>query len=189
MTSALQAENAGSSPAIPTKNIVRRQPCYCDNEVEHLRLILQLFFNDISYRKIIEITKTYSSFGEGSHSRNNCGGTKVSLVDMGRDTPTDYRRISRVLNFLKPCPNLNWELCFGSPAAETAGSNPVQDRFESYAKHQYGSVVQRLERLSVTQDVVGSNPIGTANKHSLCKFLQCVARKGLNVSKLGPHKI
>ena len=26
-----------------------------------------------------------------------------------------------------------------------------------------GSVVQRLERLSVTQDVVGSNPIGTAN--------------------------
>ena len=41
VTPPFQGGDPGSNPGSPTKNIVRRQPCYCDNEVEHLRLILQ----------------------------------------------------------------------------------------------------------------------------------------------------
>ena len=40
-----------------------------------------------------------------------------------------------------------------------------------------------LERRTVTAKVTGSSPVLVANKHSLYKFLQCVAQLGLNVSK------
>lgn len=57
VTPPFQGGDPGSNPGSPTKNIVLRQPCYYDNEVEHLRLILQLFFNDISYRKRFELLR------------------------------------------------------------------------------------------------------------------------------------
>lgn len=136
----------------------------------------------------MEITKTNGSFGEDSHSRNKHGGTKVSLVDMGRDTPTDRRRISKVLNFLKPCPNLNWELCFGSPAAETASSNLVQDRFESYAKHQIW-FIRLVVRICAchAQDAVSTTAWTAISRPENCSIKQCLwVRTPENITHLFP---
>lgn len=57
VTPPFQGGDPGSNPGSPTKNIVRRQPCYYDNEVEHLRLILQLFSNNSLQVKRVKLLR------------------------------------------------------------------------------------------------------------------------------------
>ena len=61
------------------------------------------------------------------------------------------------LQSIKPCP-INLGICFGSPTAETASSNLVQYRFESYAKHHKQTRKLLYQTMSLGEDTGKHHP-------------------------------